>query len=58
LNAELSNSGFQDGQPVIVVEAAARSGCLIAARSALDQGREVMAIPGHPMAVVRRGRIS
>lgn len=40
---------------VVVVEAGPRSGALITARLGLDAGREVMAVPSHPLAANSAG---
>ncbi len=43
------------GRATVVVEAGGRSGALSTARAALDEGREVMAVPGHPSQATAEG---
>lgn len=40
---------------VVVVEAAERSGALVTARVALEEGRDVLAVPGHPSQAASAG---
>jgi len=46
-------AGF--ARAVVVVEAALKSGALVTARLALDAGRDVLAVPGHPFDPRARG---
>jgi DNA processing protein len=39
-------AGLADG--IILIEAAARSGSLITAKNAVEQGKEIFVVPGHP----------